>query len=221
MAALAGRPQRTSISDFRDLHAGESVFVLASGPSLAEHDLDRLDGRWVIGMNRSTLLYDRARYHCAMDKGLFRRTPDLLRKARYLFTFPERPWGIPIRTFTADDVEGFSFDLERGIYSGWTISHFTLQVAVWMGFTTIYFLGLDLLHVEGRSHFFGRDRDEVDRMQLRLFPKMRAALAAAAEVLRPRGVEIFNCSPITDFEAFPRISYEAALRRSAPAERVR
>ncbi|MDX1501079.1 MAG: hypothetical protein R3325_01870 [Thermoanaerobaculia bacterium] len=210
--------ERRTISDFRAVHPGEPVFLLASGPSLSRHDLTPLDERRVMGMNRSTLLYDRARYHCAMDPGLFRRNPELLRKAPVLFTFPGRPFGIPIRQLDHRG-ERFSFDLEEGIYSGWTISYFTLQVAVWLGFTRIYFLGLDLTHTAEGSHFFGRDRPRVDREQLRIFPEMRRALAAAAAALEGTGVEVYNCSPITDFDAFPRVAYEEALARTAPAVR--
>ncbi len=73
------------ISDFRDLHTGKSVFILASGPSLAEVDLTRLRRRIVIGLNRSSLVFPDTHYHCTMDERLFNEYEEVLRKSRYLF----------------------------------------------------------------------------------------------------------------------------------------
>ncbi len=108
-----------SIWDFRNLHEGKRVFLMASGPSLSHLDLTPLSRRIVIGMNRTSLLFPNTHYHCTMDLRLFDDYPDLLRSSRYLFTFEGRPFGIPLRLLGS---EGFSWDLEKGIYSGYTVA---------------------------------------------------------------------------------------------------
>jgi hypothetical protein len=195
------------IGEFKGLHRDRRVFVLASGPSLAELDLSPLERRIVIGLNRSFLAFEGAHYHCVMDQRLFELFPAQLRGARYLFTVPDRPFGIPIPLLGS---QGFSFDLEEGIYSGYTIAHFALQVAVYMGFSEIFFLGLDLCLAGPRTHFFGHDfRSE--NHETTEFPKMRRCLDHAAEVLRPTGVKVYNCSRTSTLHCFPTVSYEWAL----------
>lgn len=197
------------IEDFKRLHNRQSVFVLASGPSLGELDLSPLKRRIVIGLNRSNLLYPDTHYHCVMDLQLFEKYDDLLRRSRYLFTFPDRPFGIPVELLGA---EGFSFDLSRGIYSGYTVSYFALQLAVYMGFSRVFFLGLDLKHQQGATHFFGSDWVSKNH-ETTEFPKMIRMLGLAADKLRGAGVSVYNCSPITTLDCFERVTYEWALQQ--------
>ena len=59
------------ISDFKNVHEGKRLFILASGPSLATLDLTPLRRRMVMGLNRSALLYPDTHYHSTMDQRLF------------------------------------------------------------------------------------------------------------------------------------------------------
>ena len=44
------------ISDYKNLHLGKNIFILASGPSLADLDLSLLKNKIVMGLNRSILV---------------------------------------------------------------------------------------------------------------------------------------------------------------------
>lgn len=195
------------IEDFKNLHGGKRLFILASGPSLSSLDLGPLRRRIVMGLNRSSKIFPDTVYHCAMDLRLFEECPELLKTANYLFTLEDRPWGIPIKLLGS---EGFSWDLARGIYSGYTVSYMALQIAVYMGFKEIFYLGLDLKHDCARTHFFGYDFHSHSHEQTE-FPKMRKMLYYGAQVLSNTGVEIFNCSPDSSLECFPKVSYEYAI----------
>lgn len=195
------------IVDFKNLHAGKSAFILASGPSLATLDLSPLRRRIVIGLNRSSLLYPDTHYHCTMDERLFDQFEGILRKSRYLFTFEDRPFGIPIKLLGS---EGFSTDLTQGIYSGYTVAYFALQIAVYMGFKRVFYLGLDLKHQDGRTHFFGADSVSKNHEQTE-FPKMIRMFEHAAGVLQSTDVRVFNCSPTSTLECFECIPFESAL----------
>ncbi|MGB0908908.1 MAG: hypothetical protein ACPGYT_00975, partial [Nitrospirales bacterium] len=113
-------------------------------------DLDSLKNKLVIGMNRSFMIYPNAYYHCVMDHRLFELYEEDLRATRVLWTLEDRPWGTPLKLL---GTEGFSWDLTEGVYSGYTISYVALQVAVYMGFQEIYFLGLDLCHKGSNTRF--------------------------------------------------------------------
>lgn len=196
-----------SIRNFKELHSGKRVFILASGPSLAQLDLEPLQRRMVIGLNRSPLLFPHTHYHCTMDQRLFDEFPEILRKSRYLFTLEGRPFGIPLRLLGA---EGFSWDLEQGIYSGYSVSYYALQLAVYMGFREIFYLGLDLRHEGPKTHFFGADFHSRTHEQTE-FPRMRKMFNYGAQQLAIGGVRVFNCSPVSDLDCFPKVSFDYAL----------
>ncbi|MCB0323220.1 MAG: hypothetical protein KDD69_06580, partial [Bdellovibrionales bacterium] len=197
----------TAIVDFRNVHEGKRLFVLASGPSLEALDLQRLERRLVMGLNRSFFAYPQTHYHCMFDHRLFELYPEASQDTRYLFTLPGRPHGIGIPLLGA---EGFSWDLEQGIYSGYTIAYFALQVAVYLGFREIVYLGLDLCHVPGKTHFFGSDFNSRTHESTE-FPRMQKALTGAAISLRKRGIRVINCSPISTLQCFERMSFEEAV----------
>lgn len=201
------KEKKPAIRDFKNLHEGKRLFILASGPSLERINLAPLRRRLVMGLNRSPLAFPNAHYHCTMDQRLFDEFPKMLEKSRYLFTLEGRPFGIPLRLLGS---EGFSWDLEKGIYSGYTTSYFALQVAVYMGFKEIFYLGLDLKHYAGRTHFFGHDFHSRNHENTE-FPRMRKMLNHSAQVLEDTGVKVFNCSPMSDLECFPKVTYEHAL----------
>jgi hypothetical protein len=176
------------IEDFKNLHADKRLFILASGPSLGRLNLAPLHKRITMGLNRSPRIFPDTHYHCAMDLRLFKDCPEVLGTARYFFTLDDRPWGIPIKLLGA---EGFSWDLTKGIYSGYTVSYFALQVAVYMGFTEIFYLGLDLKHEGEHTHFFGYDFHSHTH-ETTEYPKMKKMLSYGAQVLTNTGIKIYN-----------------------------
>ena len=197
------------IKDFKHIHEGKRLFILASGPSLNSIDLSRLERKIVMGMNRSFLSFPQTHYHCVMDHRLFQLYEKELRDTRYLFTLQDRPWGIPLELLGS---EGFSWDLEKGVYSGYTISVLALQVAVYLGFKEIFFLGLDLQHEGAKTHFFGTDFHS-QKHEATEFPKMQKMLTYAAHMLCDSDVRVFNCSPVSTLTCFQKMSYEQAISR--------
>ncbi|MBC8286473.1 MAG: hypothetical protein H8E42_03255 [Nitrospinae bacterium] len=195
------------ISYYKNLHFGKNIFILASGPSLEDLDLSSLKNKIVMGLNRSTLVYPTPYYQCVFDYRLFDLYLDAFKEVRQLFTLEGRPLGLTLKLLGG---EGFSTDLEEGIYSGYTISYFALQVAAYMGFKKIFFLGLDLKHDGPKTHFFGQDSQTVNHEQTE-FPRMQKMLAFGAQSLANTDIEIYNCSPTSTLECFSKISYSEAL----------
>ncbi len=198
-----------AIEAFKNRHAGKRLFILASGPSLNALDLSPLQRRITMGLNRSVLTFPETYYHCVMDRRLFDLYGEELRRTRQLFTVENRPFGIALRNLAA---EGFSWDLADGIFTGYTISYVALQLAVYMGFAEVYYLGLDLRHQSGKTHFFGRDEVSANYEDTE-FPKMARMFAHASELLRDHPIKVFNCSPISAIDCFPYMEYEEAVAR--------
>ena len=160
-----------------------------------------------MGLNRSTQIYPTPYYQCVFDYRLFDLFPESYRNVRQLFTLQDRPFGLPLKLLGGD---GFSQDLEEGIYSGYTISYFALQVVAYMGFKNIFYLGLDLKHEGPKTHFFGQDPQTLNHEQTE-FPRMIKMLNYSAEVLTSTDINVYNCSHESTLECFPKISYEEAL----------
>jgi hypothetical protein len=196
------------IIEFKNRHKEKNLFILASGPSLKELDLSGLSRRITMGLNRSFMVYPEPYYHCVFDHRLFELYPDELKKCRVLFTLEDRPWGLPLNLLGS---KGFSWDLEEGIYSGYTISFFALQLAVYMGFERVFFLGLDLDFKEKDTHFFGYDYHSKDHKTTE-FPKMLESFQSIAPTLKERGIQVYNCSPVSKLGVFPHMSFEDAMK---------
>lgn len=197
------------IEAYKGRHKGKRLFILASGPSLSDHDLTQLDRRITMGLNRSALVYPNTYYHCVMDQRLFELHGDLLHQTRQLFTVEGRPFGIQLKNLAA---EGFSWDLTEGIHTGYTIAYLALQLAVYMEFSEVFFLGLDLKHQGRNTHFFGRDEVSANHEDTE-FPKMLRMLSYAAKILEDRSIKVYNCSPISTVKCFPYMSFDKAIQR--------
>lgn len=197
----------TDIEYFKNLHQNKNCFIICSGPSLENLDLSPLKRRITFGLNRSFMKYPETTYSCAMDQRLFDLYPSELKQSRYLFTLGDKPFGISLNLLGS---KGFSNDLMDGIYSGYTVSYFTLQIAKYMGFKRIFFLGLDLKNNMGKTHFFGHDYRSANHENTE-FPKMLDSFEYAVKNNFLENIEVYNCSPISKLECFPYVSFEKAL----------
>lgn len=196
------------ITQFKNLHSSKHCFIISSGPSLNDLNLEPLKRRITFGLNRSFMAHENSYYHCAFDYRLFEMYPEELKKSRYLFTLEGRPFGVPLNLI---GIKGWSWDLEVGIYSGYTISYFALQLAVYMGFKEIYFLGLDLKNTKSNTHFFGSDfhSESHDTTE---YPKMRKSFEDIAPMLLEKGINVYNCSPDSTLTCFPYVDYKTAIQ---------
>jgi hypothetical protein len=196
------------ISEFKNRHQGKNLFIIASGPGLRELDLAPLKRRLTMGLNRSFMAYPGPYYHCVFDYRLFELYPEELKACRILFTLEGRPFGTPLKLLGS---QGFSYDLTQGIYSGYTISYFALQLAVYMGFKRIFFLGLDLHNRGQNTHFFGHDFHSKDHEHTE-YPKMIKSFVSVAVELKEKGIQVFNCSEKSKLRCFPYLSFEEAMK---------
>jgi hypothetical protein len=210
-----------SISALEGVHDGSAV-ILFNGHSLAEHDLWRI-AYPIIGMNRTHVGFrgyqgPQPDYLCIVDWAWL-HDPSLWTTVR---THPRIINGAshsslscPLckkRNYTDRDIgyratrhsrmAPFSFDLARDGFVGpvpATTGFFALQVAVYMGFTEIFCLGLDL----GGTHFDGTPPSLWVGDANRYFKRQAVLLA-------DRGIKVWVCgSPKSACTAFPHTDFEA------------
>lgn len=151
------------IKEFKNKYEGETCFIVGNGPSLKAEDLNRLTGKHCFAANGIYKMFPhtswRPEFYFAQDEAM---TQDLLLKDlgevlddRSVFTsinskminFNEKFDNIYyMRLYYEEDDSGlakFSTDCEKLVYLAATVTYSMLQMAVYMGFKTIYLLGID------------------------------------------------------------------------------
>lgn len=194
------------------------VSILANGASLKNHDLSKLGATF--GMNRSWQLVPAPDYHIVADLNHRAARPDVyekLSKTGVLFTLGAG-WAnganLRIRHARVHGQMVFSDDITQGVSLGrgsiGTVAYSALQVAVWLGFDPIYFLGLDL----GGPHFHGDWLPNPD-----IAAKQGPIFQFAADHLKTRKPPltrpmVWNVgSPASACTAFPKLTFEEAFPR--------
>ena len=156
---------------FRNKYKDSRCFILGNGPSLAQHDLNLLKNEFTIGSNgilnnktpssfipSFTVLEDSkaALHFCTAFqsdeqsvKFISRNNSYLFHKSDTIYFFNplyfenEKDWTENVR---------FSFDFNEYVYVGYTVNYIALQLAFYLGFKTVYLLGVD--------HTYGKEFDQ-------------------------------------------------------------
>ena len=188
---------------WKDKHAGGRCLLVANGDSAQAADFSRVPSSgpervWTIGLNKAWLL-GKWDYNAMGDQRQFQfheqeRGP--VDELDPLFTTHAsgRKCGIRIQGKTSD-LKYFSFDAVAGFYLNNTITSFGIQLAVWMGFKTVFLIGVDC---KGR-HFYGGPPVPEPK-----FSNQRETFGLFAGILRVTrpDIEIVNLNPESAVRVF-------------------
>jgi hypothetical protein len=162
-----------AVSQFGGLHSGERAFLIGNGPSLEETPLHLLDDEICIAMNKIDMLYDETswrptyylqinesppeemvestRYHvsegfqCFIAEDLRDQLPDGDAVTYLDRIYPDE--GVYEAVTRGDYQQVWSEDLSEHVYLYKTSMYVAAQLASYMGFDELYFLGCDLYPV--------------------------------------------------------------------------
>lgn len=105
----------------------------------------------------------------------------------------------------------FSEDCNFRVIDGCTITYSALQMAMYMGFSEIYLVGVDCNYKEKIKHIGEQgsspELDKADEIQM----KMIKSYEKAYEHAKKRGIKIYNATKGGKLEVFPRISLDELL----------
>jgi hypothetical protein len=240
-------------SVLRNVHFGERCFVLCNGPSVLKQDLRLLEGETVISVSNGYHhpLYGsfRPRYHClpqvtydvlTEDEAVdwFREMHASLGSAELILSCTEEPLvrhhglfpGRVVRyvklSEDMDRMPGREIpDLAAPIPHVQSVSVLCLMVAMYLGFRTIYLLGVD--HDQFRTgtytYFYAptvlRGKDTTvgadGRVRTSHYDEFQALARLwrqyrhLREVAAANGVEIFNATAGGELDEFPRVGFES------------
>lgn len=209
------------VEAFKSKHIGEEIVVLAAGPSLAKTNLQKLEGKPVIILNRAYKLLDRIRpshsYWIIQDS---QRAHEFSFVPRTLFTASFRIFGATWHSFSlraiakediillepirrqllrirADKSSDFSKDLSQYISNsgGKSVIFSAIQLAAYMGAIRIVLLGYDLgTSAEGASYF---DNPMPHKDLDRFVPQMLDATSRYKKILDMEQIDLVNGSAWT------------------------
>jgi len=235
------KPERADITPFKNKHKSQRCFILGGGPSLRKIDPAPLKSEITFGVNGVFLIFDwlgfQPTYYTVEDWFVYEDRFDDIRK---LVTRPQCFFPVQFSTAAFDRENhhyfraffeydehprwpDFSRNAAKFIWSGGTITYVCMQLAFYMGFESVYLVGMDhnyskpgrvktkgtewISQGDDPNHFhpdyFGKGYrwhdPKVDRMEL--------AYKKAKKYFEADGRKIYNATIGGCLEVFKRVDY--------------
>lgn len=223
------------LTKFKDIHKGKRCFIVATGPSLRIEDLEKLEEHKEItfSMNRIYNLFAKTKwrpdYYVIQDYKAIEDLSDEIANLNLPYKFvsyrPESYWKNPAAIESSikfklisekykEEMPNFSSDIARGIFEGYTVTYACLQIAVYMGFSEIYLIGVDFNYsadvYSAQNHFPGYQSENKPVRLNEVRPDLVAlAYKKAGLYGKKHGTEIYNATRGGKLEIFPRAEFDS------------
>jgi hypothetical protein len=233
------------LKSLRDKYAGNSCVIVGNGPSLKISDLNMLKHVVTFASNKIYLAFDetdwRPTFYTVVDIIVAKNNIEDIKKldVKKLFSnailqiFRDSKAYYFNEFMTRFEKEEYQFpfskDITLGVNSGYTVVYNQLQLAYYMGFKTVYLIGVDYnfkipRQTKEDSHYKEVlvNDNEINHFHpnYRMYgetwakPDLDAQLNAykmAEKIYNESGRKIYNASRLTELEIFEKISFEIML----------
>jgi hypothetical protein len=146
--------ERRYLKSVKNTHNGEKAVILCNGPSLNLVDFDRLQGVFVVGLNKINLLFNRTNMRPDM---IVATNPSVITQNRAFYENTEIPLFLSSRAYTRGLIKtssamhfihsalvpGFARDCSVSINPSHTVTATALQLIFHLGFKQVALVGLD------------------------------------------------------------------------------
>ena len=231
----SNKKANSCLKQWKDIHKGETCFIVGNGPSLKMEDLERIrkSGIASFGMNLIYNIYEstnwRPTYYVFAEYNVIRQYYDEIKRLKRNNLFMKNFYYMD-DTPQLDEVnyypgcgercyceqQRFSEDISSVVYGGYSVMYDALQIAIYMGYKKIYLLGADFSYLgdpaQKGNHFY--DDKTGDKRLVAGKPHIYITVAAmekAKEFADGKGVEIYNATRGGKLEVFPRIDIETLI----------
>jgi hypothetical protein len=224
---------RRRLCMYKDKHKGQRCFVIGNGPSLKKMDLSLLRDEFTFGMNRIYLLFPELGFHTSYlvsvnDLVIQQCAQDIQRLPLPKF-LSWRAMSEPVDSSTTVFLRssyslGFSTDLEELVYESATVTNVALQLAFYMGFSTVILIGVDHSFAsKGKpnttvvsdgsdpNHFSPDYFGKGFRWQLPDLDISERGYLLAREAFEKNGRQILDATVDGKLQIFPKVEYGAHL----------
>ncbi len=244
--------QRKCAKDMKPFQKSASgrCFVIGNGPSLKVEDLEALKNETTFASNRIYGLFERTSwrptYYASQDDGVIleirnklfevsQQVQDMFLNGNVMRIYPgklRRRKNVHFMYIspTADGKRTMDIDVPNGIHNGINISYTMIELAIYMGFTEIYLLGIDHHYVtkvnakgetvlDGNStnnYFAGiaplKYEARVKEKDLsHLMDESTVAYQNAKQYAEAHGIHIFNATRGGCLEVFNRVDFDSII----------
>ncbi len=203
-------------------------FIVATGPSLRVEDLHTLTshGVFCFGVNSIIRIKDEwiPNAYVVTDSIFIRDNLDAIKKYDCKIKFV----GDSCQEYWSQDINdsyrmhiamsgtgvGFSEEIEQKVYSGYagggTVTYVCLQLAIYMGFSEIYLLGVDCNYTKGskNNHFIAEDMADNINHNENLMIK---GYIYAKEYADTHNIKIYNATRGGMLEVFERVDFDSVF----------
>ena len=231
---------KRSIKKLKGKFQGKRCFIIGSGPSLTVSDLEQLKGDYTFASNKIFTVFDktawRPTFYVVSDNDI---TPEMYghsakfdsqTQAKFFpANFRDGCSGENLNAlfynYVGCDTTGkippaFSDNMAKYLVEGFSVAYVAMQMAVYMGFTEIYLLGLDFswpvykdcagnIYENGQAkHRFYEDNHEADEISIPNVELMENAYKQARKYCEDHGITICNATRGGKLEVFQRVSFD-------------
>lgn len=229
--------QRRKIALFHNKYSGQKAVILCNGPSLTDVNLSSLDGIFTFGLNKINLLFDEQLFRpsCIVSVNpfvieqnidFFSSTEILLFLDRVALSYSvEKRKNLIL--LDSCDFPYFSRDCSLSMFQGYTVTYIALQLAYYMGFSSVALIGCDHYYPynglpndtiknenEDLAHFSKNYFSSGDAWQLPDLKGSEFYYDLARRCFEESGRSIVNASTRTELSIFPRLSLEDFLKHA-------
>jgi len=226
-----------SIKDLKNRYVGERCFIIGNGPSLKETDLRLLKNEYTIGLNRIYLNYDNMgfipSFYCSVNPNVieqFGSEIDKLNTIKFLrkdsANYIKNKWN----TFFMKSLDPTGFDFNKNLetlewYEGGTVTYCAMQVAYYLGFTTVILIGVDhyfklagepnklvTAQTEDPNHFHPNYFGKGVKWQYPDLARSEQAYKIAKRVFEEDGRIILDATIGGHLKVFPKVNYLSILK---------
>ncbi|MGG3564211.1 6-hydroxymethylpterin diphosphokinase MptE-like protein [Neobacillus rhizosphaerae] len=151
------------VKKYKDIHIGESCFIIGNGPSLTGEDLNKIKNQISFSSNRINLFLDDTKwspyYYTFIDARMavnfFDEVYNMRKKQMFVvvtdagYSPLKKHFGkecVFLRSYHEHEKSGlpkFSEDLSEKLNTHGTVTYANIQLAIYMGFKNIYLIGVD------------------------------------------------------------------------------
>ena len=230
----------------KDSHKGECAFIIGNGPSLKVEDLNLLHEKniFCFAMNRINLIFDRTLWrpscYIAIDRQLFRdgdtTLQSVLNETLPLYLFGDLLYEGVKETNSKTaffynqpnsryiPVQKFSDNMLEYVVDGFTVTYNAMQIAYYMGFSTVYLLGVDFNYsnvtkVDGtitknstNATYFD-SRYDSNNKNAGFMDGMLSAYQTAAEFCKTHNFKIINLTRGGNLDVFERDDFDSIISK--------
>ncbi|MCD7944101.1 MAG: DUF115 domain-containing protein [Clostridia bacterium] len=220
------------LKQWKNKYSGKRCWIVGNGASLKVSDLEHLNKEITFASNRIYHIYEKTKwrpdFYVAFEPEFTKTNSELIseievKKARFINKSgktgdDEKNYWLnctskySLKKQTLSNIE-FSDDISVRVNDAYSVTYTILQIAVYMGFSQIYLLGMDHYKTEDKNgnaqHFYKNAKEEFRTPTY--IEGIEYGYALASREAKKKNIHIYNATRDGNLEVFERVDIDSIL----------